>query len=160
MAHTEMFRYSGLAKFPFKKFHDAAARREYLKQRDVKHNWVFPRVDKAHDDFIDLMDFAKSLFPQSVVRQMTFAAIVDVYLKKKRALFLRDVIVAMRERVKVSNTTINDVWKCMLRSGLLFKKYRRDPAQLSAVFAARLTDMAKYWENLVSTTEGRPRRKP
>jgi len=149
-----------LAKFPFKKFRNSADRREYLRQRDAKHNWVFPRIDRAHDDFIDLTDFAKTIFPHSIIRQTTFAAIVEVYLKKKKPLYLRDVTIAMREKIKVSNTTINDVWKCMLRSGLLFKKYRRDAAQLSGVFAARLTDIAKYWENLVSTTaEGKPRRK-
>lgn len=138
-------------RYPFKEFRSREERREYLRDRDSRYNWVFPRIDKVHDDFVDLTDFAKILFPHSVVRQSAAKAILEVFAKKRKPLYLRDVVFAVREKVKVSNTTLGDVWKCLLRSGLLSKKFRQDPAQLSTTFAIRLRDLAKYWENWVNT---------
>jgi hypothetical protein len=150
-------------RYPFKEFRSREERREYLHERDARYNWVFPRIDKTRDVFLDLTDFAGVLFPHSVVRQSAFKAIVEVFAKKRKPLYLRDVVFAVKKQVKVSNTTIGDVWKCMLRSGLLFKKFRQDPAQLSTTFAIRLRDLAKYWENFVcmhTVPSGKARRRP
>jgi hypothetical protein len=137
-------------RYLFREFRSREERREYLRDRDARYNWVFPRIDRTRDDFVDLTDFAGVLFPHSVVRQSAFKAIVEALAKKRKPLCLRDIVFAVEEKVKVSNTTIGDVWKCMLRSGLLSKKFRQDPAQLSTIFVFRLRDLAKYWESLVT----------
>lgn len=138
-------------RFPFRKFRTAAERRDYEHERDAKYNWVFPKVDAKRADFTGVEDFAASLFPHSQVRQQAFCAIVKVLAKRRKPLYLRDVAIEVHKAIKVSNTTLNDVWKSIKRSGLIFKKNRQDPCQPSLIFSSQLRGAADYWENYATS---------
>jgi hypothetical protein len=140
-------------KFPFRPLR-GDARRDYEHQRDVEYNWIFFKSDRTHTDIIDPADYAKLVFPHSLPRQSAFVAIMQVFAEKRKPLYLRDVTYAVKEKIKVSNTTLNSVWKSMLRSGMIQKKHRQDPAQPSDQFAERLEEGAKYWKNLLAAFQG------
>jgi len=50
----------------------------------------------------------------------------------------------------VSTQTLSDTYKAMVRSGMLEKKYRNDPTNISRQFSGRLRDLAQYWENYLA----------
>jgi hypothetical protein len=139
---------AGNGRFPFRRLR-GEERREYEAQRSEKHDWVFVQIDRDRTDFVDLDAYAKALF-HSLPRQEAFVAVVKLFAEKRKALYLKDVIYAEKRPI-VSNTTLNSVWKSMLRSGVIYKKNRQDPAQLSTQFAERLKDAARYWENFLAT---------
>jgi methyltransferase-like protein len=144
-------------RFPFRPLR-GDARREYERQRDTEYNWAFFKADRTRTDYVDLADYAETVFSHSQSRQSAFVAIVQVFAEKRKPLYLRDVTYAVKKKVAVSNTTLNSVWKSMLRSGMLQKKHRQDPAQLSVQFAERLKDGASYWENMLAMFQGGQKR--
>ncbi len=56
-------------------------------------------------------------------------------------------------QAKFARLFIRAIYKAMLRSGLLEKKYRNDPTRLSVQFANRLRDLASYWDNYLSAKQ-------
>jgi len=133
-------------------FRSVVERREYLHDLDKRRNWVFLRVDRTKTIFTDLEDFAASLFPMSVKRQEAFVAIVKVFASARKALYLRDVVQRLHKQgPTISNSTINAVWKAMLRAGVVTRAYRGEPASLSAVLASRLEGVADYWRNYLES---------
>lgn len=99
---------------------------------------------------MDLDVFCGILFPHSVKKQGVAKAIVEVLVEEKRPMYLREIQYKVLERIKISAQTLSDTYKAMVRSGLLEKKYRNEPTQLSRQFTNRLRDIAQYWENYLS----------
>ncbi len=77
-------------------------------------------------------------------------AIIEGFIESNKPLYLRDLRRIVSNRIKVSSQTLSDTYKAMLKSGLLEKKYRNDPTQLSLQFSNRLKDVADYWENYLT----------
>jgi len=102
------------------------------------------------NQIVDLDVFCAILFPHSVKKQAVAKAIVQIMVEEKRPMYLRDLHFKILEHTKVSAQTLSDTYKAMLRSGLLEKKYRNDPTNLSVQFANRLRDLASYWENYLT----------
>jgi len=147
-----------IRKFPFRPLR-GEARREYEHQRSAKYDWVFPKVEGDRTSFVDLVEYAKTVFPHSQARQGAFVAIMQVFAEKRKPLYLRDITYLVKKKVKVSNTTLFTVWKAMNRSKMLYKKHRQDPAQPSLLFVARLRVIGEYWENLIEKTVPMGRRR-
>jgi len=127
-------------------------REDYYAERQKRWVWVFPKIDKHStlNQIVDLDVFFALLFPHSVKKQAVAKAIVQIMVEEKRSMYLRDLHFKILERTKVSAQTLSDTYKAMLRSGLLEKKYRNDPTNLSLQFANRLRDLATYWENYLA----------
>ena len=122
---------------------------DYYAERQKRWVWVFPKIDKHStiNQIVDLDVFCAILFSHSVKKQSVSKAIIQIIVEEKRPMYLRDLHFKVLERVKVSAQTLSDTYKAMLRSGLLEKKYRNDPTNLSVQFANRLRDLASYWDN-------------
>ena len=127
-------------------------REDYYAERQKRWVWIFPKIDKHStlNQIVDLDVFCAILFPHSVKKQAVAKALVQIMVEEKRPMYLRDLHFKILERTKVSAQTLSDTYKAMLRSGLLEKKYRNDPTNLSVQFANRLRDLASYWENYLT----------
>lgn len=125
---------------------------DYYAERQKRWVWVFPKIDKhsTMNQIVDLDIFCAILFSHSIKKQSVAKAIIQIILEEKRPMYLRDLHYKVLERVKVSAQTLSDTYKAMLRSGLLEKKYRNDPTNLSVQFANRLRDLASYWDNYLA----------
>ena len=126
---------------------------DYYAERQKRWVWVFPRIDKHStiSQIVDLDVFCAILFPHSIKKQAVAKSIIQIIVEEKRPMYLRDLHhKVIGERIKVSAQTLSDTYKAMLRSGLLEKKYRNDPTNLSVQFANRLRDIASYWENYLN----------
>jgi hypothetical protein len=125
---------------------------DYYAERQKRWVWIFPKIDKHStiNQIVDLDVFCAILFSHSVKKQAVAKAIIQIIVDAKRPMYLRDLHHRVLERVKVSAQTLSDTYKAMLRSGLLEKKYRNDPTNLSVQFANRLRDLASYWDNYLA----------
>lgn len=150
-----------MVRFRGRVFKSKQERNEYLRDLDKRRNWAFFKLDRTRTAFTDLDEFAGALFPLSLKRQEAFVAIVKTFVASKRPLYLRDLIQRLHKAsVKVSDSTLNAVWKAMLRAGLLGREYRGTPAMLSATAATRLEEAANYWRNYLQSHGVRIRRNP
>jgi hypothetical protein len=141
-----------MVRFRGRVFRTNEERNEYLRDLDKRRNWVFLKLDRTRTAFTDLDEFAGALFPLSLKRQEAFVAIVKTFVVAKRPLYLRDLIQRLpKSSVKVSDSTLNAVWKAMLRAGLLGREHRGTPARLSMAAAARLEETANYWRNYLQS---------
>lgn len=127
-------------------------REDYYAERQKRWVWVFPKIDKHStlNQIVDLEIFCSILFSHSIKKQGVAKAIIQILVEQKRPMYLRDLHHKVLERIRVSAQTLSDTYKAMLRSGLLEKKYRNEPTQLSVQFANRLRDLASYWDNYLS----------
>ncbi|HKM50695.1 MAG TPA: hypothetical protein VJZ75_05920 [Candidatus Bathyarchaeia archaeon] len=125
---------------------------DYYAERQKRWVWVFPKIDKhsTMNQIVDLDIFCAILFSHSIKKQSVAKAIIQIILEEKKPMYLRDLHYKVLERVKISAQTLSDTYKAMLRSGLLEKKYRNDPTNLSVQFANRLRDLASYWDNYLA----------
>lgn len=120
--------------------------RDYYGQREQKRVWVFLKVDKKKTRIVDLDDFCALLFPHSLIKQKVAKILVELFVERKRPLYLlREMVPAITQKLKVSNQTISDTYKAMFRAGLLTKRYRNDPTSISTEFSNRLQTIAEYW---------------
>jgi len=128
------------------------AKEDYYAERQKRWVWIFPKIDKhcTLNQIVDLDIFCAILFPHSIKKQSVAKAIIGILVEEKRPLYLRDLHHQVLKSLKVSAQTLSDTYKAMLRSGLLEKKYRNDPTNLSGQFANRLRDLASYWENYLA----------
>ena len=125
---------------------------DYYAERQRRWVWIFPKIDKHStiNQIVDLDVFCNILFPHSIKKQAVAKSIIQIIIEEKRPMYLRDLHHKVLQRIKVSAQTLSDTYKAMLRSGLLEKKYRNDPTNLSVQFANRLRDLASYWENYLT----------
>ena len=119
--------------------------RDYYRKREQKWVWVFLKVDKKKTRIVDLDDFCALLFPHSLRKQKVARILVELFVERKRPLYLREMVPAVKQKLKVSNQTISDTYKAMFRAGLLTKRYRNDPTSISTEFSNRLQTVAGYW---------------
>jgi len=119
--------------------------RDYYRQREQKWVWVFLKVDKKKTKIVDLDDFCVMLFPNSLIKQKVAKILVELFVEKKKPLYLREMVPAITAKIKVSNQTISDTYKAMFRAGLLTKRFRNDPTSISTEFSNRLHTIAEYW---------------
>jgi DNA-binding HxlR family transcriptional regulator len=122
---------------------------DYYKERQKKWVWIFPKIDKKFTGkhIVDLNSFCQIIFPHSIKKQEVSKAIIEILVEAKRPMYLKELSRKVLERIKVSAQTLSDTYKAMLKSGLLEKKYRNEPTQLSKQFSSRLKEIAQYWEN-------------
>lgn len=125
---------------------------EYYKERQKRWVWIFPKIDRklTSKQIVDLDTFCQIIFPHSIKKQGVAKAIIEGFIESNKPLYLRDLRRIVSNRIKVSAQTLSDTYKAMLKSGLLEKKYRNDPTQLSLQFSNRLKDVADYWENYLT----------
>lgn len=123
--------------------------RDYYAERQLKWVWIFPKIDRrmSLDRIVDFDIFLQVLFSHSMKKRDVAKAIVEILIREKRPMFLRELQYKVWDKVKVSAQTLSDTYKAMVRSGLLEKKYRNYPTKLSSQFSNRLRDLAQYWEN-------------
>lgn len=120
--------------------------KDYYRQREQKWVWVFLKVDKKKTRIVDLDDFCAMLFPNSLVKQKVAKILVELFVEKKKPLYLqREMVPVITAKIKVSNQTISDTYKAMFRAGLLTKRFRNDPTSISTEFSNRLHTAAEYW---------------
>jgi hypothetical protein len=129
---------------------------DYYAERQKRWVWIFPKIDKhcTLNQIVDLDTFCTVLFPHSIKKQSVAKAIIQILVEEKRPMYLRDLHHQVLKRIQVSAQTLSDTYKAMLRSGLLEKKYRNDPTNLSVQFANRLRDLANYWDNYLAAKAG------
>jgi DNA-binding HxlR family transcriptional regulator len=132
-----------------RKFNLKIKKEDYYRERQKKWIWVFPKIDKkvTAKHIVDLDVFCKIIFPHSIKKQEVSKAIIEVLVEVKRPMYLKELSRKVLDKVKVSAQTLSDTYKAMLKSGLLEKKYRNEPTQLSKQFSNRLKEIAQYWEN-------------
>lgn len=125
---------------------------DYYAERQKRWVWIFPKIDKhsSLNQIVDLDIFCAILFPHSIKKQSVAKAIIQILVEEKRPMYLRDLHHQVLRRIRVSAQTLSDTYKAMLRSGLLEKRYRNDPTNLSVQFANRLRDLASYWDNYLA----------
>ena len=129
----------------------------------AKHHFLYPRIDAKQTSraFVDLRSFLKVVFHNELHEEIA-EAIIEFLVKNKQGYLMKQIIPFVQQTKKISHNksnkgkktivskdTIGKVFKAMWKSGLLNKKYRYDPVQLSKTFSLRLRDLADYWQNYV-----------
>jgi hypothetical protein len=117
-----------------------------------KHGFATPKIDAELTSIGDLKVFCSILFPynprkaelaEAILREMSRAHLSKVELYKDLAPRL------IREK-HCSARTLSQTWQSLLRSGLLSRARRNEPAQLSDKFANRLEMLARYWRERIN----------
>jgi hypothetical protein len=117
-----------------------------------KHGFATPKIEADRTSIGDLKVFCSILFPynprkaelaEAILREMSRAHLSKVELYKDLAPKL------IREK-RCSARTLSQTWQSLLRSGLLSRARRNEPAQLSDKFANRLEMLARYWRDRIS----------
>jgi hypothetical protein len=117
-----------------------------------KHGFATPKIEADRTSIGDLKVFCSILFPynprkaelaEAILREMSRAHLSKVELYKDLAPKL------IREK-HCSARTLSQTWQSLLRSGLLSRARRNEPAQLSDKFANRLEMLARYWRDRIN----------
>jgi hypothetical protein len=140
-----------MVRFRGRVFKSAEERRAYLRDLDKRRNWIVFKIDGTKTAFTELEEFAAAAFPFSMKRQEALVAIVKTFVAAKKPLYLRDLIQRLHREVKVSNDTVNAVWKAMLRAKAITRTHRGEPASLSPAFGSRLIEAGEYWHNYLES---------
>ena len=131
--------------------------KEYWAEYMKKHGFVTPKIEADRTSIGDLKVFCNILFPynprkaelaEAILREMSRAHLSKVELYKDLAPKL------IREK-HCSARTLSQTWQSLLKSGLLSRVRRNEPAQLSDKFSNRLEMLARYWrERIVEIPTG------
>ena len=131
--------------------------KEYWAEYMKKHGFATPKIEADRTSIGDLKVFCSILFPynprkaelaEAILREMSRARLSRVELYKDLAPKL------IREK-HCSARTLSQTWQSLLRSGLLSRARRNEPAQLSDKFSNRLEMLARYWrERIVEIPKG------
>jgi len=125
--------------------------KEYWAEYMKKHGFVTPRIEAERTSIGDLRVFCSILFPynprkaelaEAIFREMSRGHLGKVELYKDLAPRL------IKER-HCSARTLSQTWQSLLKSGLLSRARRNEPAQLSDKFANRLEMIARYWRERI-----------
>ena len=117
-----------------------------------KHGFATPKIEADRTSIGDLKVFCSILFPynprkaelaEAIFREMSRARLSKVELYKDLAPKL------IREK-HCSARTLSQTWQSLLKSGLLSRVRRNEPAQLSDKFANRLEMLARYWRERIN----------
>jgi hypothetical protein len=124
---------------------------EYMKRR----GFVTPRIDASKTSIRDLRAFCNALFPfnprkaelaEAIFREMS-------RLRASKVELYRDLAPKIIKEKRCSARTLSQTWKALLRSGLLHRARRNEPARLSDIFSNRLEMMANYWREVMKAIE-------
>ena len=117
-----------------------------------KHGFVTPKIEADRTSIGDLRVFCSVLFPynprkaelaEAIFREMSRGRLTKVELYKDLAPRL------IREK-HCSARTLSQTWQSLLKSGLLSRVRRNEPAQLSDKFSNRLEMLARYWRERIN----------
>jgi hypothetical protein len=126
--------------------------KEYWAEYMKKHGFVTPKIEADRTSIGDLRIFCTILFPynprkaelaEAIFREMSRERLTKVELYKDLAPRL------IREK-HCSARTLSQTWQSLLKSGLLSRVRRNEPAQLSDKFSNRLEMLAQYWRERIS----------
>jgi len=126
--------------------------KEYWAAYMKKHGFVTPKIEADRTSIGDLKIFCTILFPynprkaelaEAIFREMSRERLSKVELYKDLAPKL------IREK-HCSARTLSQTWQSLLRSGLLSRARRNEPAQLSDKFSNRLEMLARYWRERIN----------
>ena len=126
--------------------------REYWAEYMKKHGFVTPKIEVDRTSIGDLRVFCSILFPynprkaelaEAIFREMSRERLSKVELYKDLAPRL------IREK-HCSARTLSQTWQSLLKSGLLSRARRNEPAQLSDKFSNRLEMLARYWRERIT----------
>ncbi|MEM2226430.1 MAG: hypothetical protein QXY42_03670 [Candidatus Bathyarchaeia archaeon] len=124
---------------------------EYMKRR----GFVTPKIDASKTGIRDLKVFCNMLFPfnprkaelaEAIFREMS-------RLRTNKVELYRDLAPRIIREKRCSARTLSQTWKALLRSGLLYRTRRNEPAKLSDVFSNRLEMIANYWREVMKAIE-------
>ena len=131
---------------------DTTKDKEYWAEYMKKHGFVTPKIEADRTSIGDLKIFCSILFPfnprkaelaEAILREMSRAHLAKVELYKDLAPKL------IREK-HCSARTLSQTWQSLLKSGLLSRVRRNEPAQLSEKFSSRLEMLARYWRERIA----------
>ena len=131
---------------------DTKKDKEYWAEYMKKHGFVTPKIEADRSSIGDLKIFCSILFPhnprkaelaEAIFREMSRERLSKVELYKDLAPKL------IREK-HCSARTLSQTWQSLLRSGLLSRARRNEPAQLSDKFSNRLEMLARYWRERIT----------
>jgi len=117
-----------------------------------KHGFVTPKIEADRTSIGDLKIFCSILFPynprkaelaEAILRQMSRERLSKVELYK-------DLAPKLIRQKHCSARTLSQTWQSLLKSGLLSRARRNEPAQLSDKFANRLETLARYWRDRIN----------
>jgi hypothetical protein len=126
--------------------------KEYWAEYMKKHGFVTPKIEVDRTSIGDLRVFCSILFPynprkaelaEAIFREMSRGHLTKVELYKDLAPRL------IREK-HCSARTLSQTWQSLLKSGLLSRVRRNEPAQLSDKFSNRLEMLARYWRERIN----------
>jgi len=131
---------------------DTKKDKEYWAGYMKKHGFVTAKIEADRSSIGDLKIFCSILFPynprkaelaEAIFREMSRERLSKVELYKDLAPKL------IREK-HCSARTLSQTWQSLLRSGLLSRARRNEPAQLSDKFSNRLEMLARYWRERIT----------
>jgi len=107
------------------------------------------KVDRRVTDILDLDQFLELCFETSLEVRVAKEIIKEITEQGQSYLLtLKRKLVRSKKNPEgiCSNGTLSLVWKKMLNSGMISRKYRHDPAKFSPQFSHRLQKpVAEYW---------------
>jgi hypothetical protein len=125
--------------------------KEYWADYMKKRGYVTPRIDAQRTSIGDLRIFCSILFPfnprkaelaEAIFREMS-------RMKSDHVELYRDLAPKIIEERHCSARTLSQTWQAMMRSGLLSRVRRNEPAQLSDIFSNKLEMLATYWRERI-----------
>jgi len=144
-------RYTGLAS----RFRETKKDKEYWADYMKRRGYITPKIDAQRSSIGDLRVFCTILFPlnprkaelaESILRQMS-------RMKTDRVELYRDLAPKIIKERHCSARTLSQTWQAMIRSGLLSRVRRNEPAQLSDIFSNKLEMLASYWRERIKDIE-------
>ena len=120
---------------------------DYMKRR----GYITPKIDSQRTSIGDLRIFCSVLFPfnprkaelaEAIFREMS-------RLRTDRVELYRDLAPRIIKEKHCSARTLSQTWQALMRSGLLSRVRRNEPAQLSDIFSNKLEMLANYWRERI-----------
>ena len=132
-------------------FSQTVKNKEYWSQYMKKRGFITPKIEAQRNSIGDLRVFCSILFPfnprkaelaESIFREMS-------RLKTSRVELYKDLAPKIIKEKHCSARTLSQTWQAMLRSGLLSRVRRNEPALLSEIFSNKLEMLASYWRERI-----------
>ena len=130
--------------------------KEYWSEYMKKRGFVTPKVDASKTGIRDLKVFCNTLFPfnprkaelaEAIFREMS-------RLRTNKVELYKDLAPKIIREKRCSARTLSQTWKALLKSGLLCRTRRNEPARLSDIFSNRLEMIGNYWREIMRSIEG------
>jgi len=125
--------------------------KEYWETYMKKRGYVTLKIEGKRTSINDLKVFCNLLFPfnprkaelaEAIFREMS-------RLKTSKVELYKDLAPKIIKEKHCSARTLSQTWQALIKSGLLSRARRNEPAQLSEIFANKLEMIAKYWREVM-----------